>query len=235
MSNDACPSLLDTLGFLKFPDIPNLNIEKSIQPKLDDINNFINTQESSSVNSENFTIPPPESSESSQPAETIQPSETLENISSEATPSEVISEAVPSEEPVQSQSLFSMLSPQETPAEVQSSEVQSSEVQSSEVQSSEAEVSEAPSTEESTSEAEVSEAPSSEESTSEVSEAPSLEESTSEAEVSEAPSSEEESTSEESNDVFYDASSEEGDVNTEDLLKTNIPKQGGRGKKSKKW
>ena len=27
MLNDTCPSLLDTLGFLKFPEIPNINVD----------------------------------------------------------------------------------------------------------------------------------------------------------------------------------------------------------------
>ena len=35
MTNNTCPSLLDTLGFLKFPEIPNIDFNNSTQYKLD--------------------------------------------------------------------------------------------------------------------------------------------------------------------------------------------------------
>ena len=43
MADDSCPTLLGTLSFLKFPDIPNLDINQSIQPKIDDINNQLSS------------------------------------------------------------------------------------------------------------------------------------------------------------------------------------------------
>jgi hypothetical protein len=43
MADENCPSLLGTLDFLKFPDIPNLDINQSIQPKIDDINNQLSS------------------------------------------------------------------------------------------------------------------------------------------------------------------------------------------------
>lgn len=61
MADENCPSLLGTLDFLKFPDIPNLDINQSIQPKIDDINNQLSSM--SDFSSQGTLVVPSELSE----------------------------------------------------------------------------------------------------------------------------------------------------------------------------
>jgi hypothetical protein len=61
MADDSCPTLLGTLSFLKFPDIPNLDINQSIQPKIDDINNQLSSM--SDFSSQGTLVVPSELSE----------------------------------------------------------------------------------------------------------------------------------------------------------------------------
>jgi hypothetical protein len=61
MADDSCPTLLGTLDFLKFPDIPNLDINESIQPKIDDINNKLSSM--SDMSSQGELVVPSELSE----------------------------------------------------------------------------------------------------------------------------------------------------------------------------
>jgi len=70
MADDSCPTLLGTLDFLKFPDIPNLDINKSIQPKIDDINNQLSSMSDMS-----------DMSDMSSQGELVVPSEISENQS----------------------------------------------------------------------------------------------------------------------------------------------------------
>ena len=57
MADENCPSLLGTLSFLKFPDIPNLDISKSIQPKIDDINNQLSSMSNDDSSTHSLIIP----------------------------------------------------------------------------------------------------------------------------------------------------------------------------------
>ena len=61
MADENCPSLLGSLSFLKFPDIPNLDINQSIQPKIDDINNQLSSM--SDFSSQGTLVVPSELSE----------------------------------------------------------------------------------------------------------------------------------------------------------------------------
>jgi hypothetical protein len=209
MLNDTCPSLLDTLGFLKFPEIPNINVDNTAQPKLDELNALIqpySEMQSDSVNSEEFTVPKYEIE--SEPA-----TENLEQVSSSVLNSESDDIAIP---PIEAQS--------EIESEPEISETSSKTVDialpPSEVPSETIDIALSPS------EPETSEAPSEPE-TSEAPSEPETSEAPSEPETSEAPSEPE--TSEP--DIALPPSEE---LKTSELLKTELDdKQTGQGRKRK--